>query len=191
MIRINLLPIRQIKQRIKLRNEIFALIGIIFLACGAVAVVAHLQVTKIKALNVRVSQLQQEKQKFQKVIAKINKIKREQKILETKLQVIEELKVNSQMTVRVLDEIAKLTPSNRMWLKSLSLTPNGMQVAAIAMDNETIAQYMNKVDSSAFFSNPELGSSSMTKVANQKFKSFSLTIAINQPEPVAPPTQQK
>ncbi len=178
MIRINLLPVRQIKKRIKLQNEVLALVGFFILILAAMGVVGNSQAKKIEGLKGSISQLENEKNRYKKTIKQIEAIKKEQKILETKMQVIRDLEVYSQLPVRLLDEIANLTPGNRVWINSLSLSANKIRLVAVAMDNATIAQYMKKLSSSIYFSGAELQSSSMTKVANQNLKSFSLTVSV-------------
>jgi len=176
MITINLLPVRQIKQKIRARNEFFALIGGFVLLLLIIFLVGYNQSTQISRLQAKKNVLQAEKTKFDVVIAKIKKLKREQDIIKHKLETIEKLKVNSQLSVRVLAEIAHLTSSNRMWLKSLKMDGNFINLTGIALDNATIAQYMEKIKASPFFGVAELRSSSMTKIANQKLKAFTLSL---------------
>nr|MBF0220826.1 PilN domain-containing protein [Desulfobulbaceae bacterium] len=181
MIRINLLPIRQIKQRIQTKNEVLAFACLLCIFLIALGLVGYSQTRKIEGLKKTQAQLIQEKKKYESVIARIEKIKREKALLETKLEVIKNLKADSQLPVRVLDEIAKITPSSRMWLKSMSLTQGGVSLTGIALDNATIAQYMDSLSSAPYFSGTELKNSSLTVVAGQKLKSFALTMAVKKP----------
>ena len=182
MIRINLLPIKQIKQRIKTRNELLGFIGLFLLVLAAVGFVGFTMVKKIEGLNAEVATLQAEKRKYDSVIRRIKKIQKEQKLLETKMQVIENLKGNSQLPVRVMDEVANITHSDRMWLQSFSFSGGKITLSGVAMDNATIAQYMKRVDNSEFFTNADLKNTSMTTVASQKLKAFSLSAEVKQPD---------
>lgn len=183
MIRINLLPVRQIKQRIRTKNEVLAFASLFCLLLAALALVNYIQNNTIASLKQTQAQLRQEKAKYQNVLKQIEELKRKQTLLATKLKVIKDLKANSQLPVRVLDEIARRTPSSRMWLKSLTVTSGAVSLSGIALDNATIAQYMDTLDAGLYFSKPELKSSSMTVVANQKLKSFSLSMATEKPTP--------
>jgi len=181
MISINLLPVRQIKQRLRTRNEVFALIGGFLLLLVVIGIVGYGQVVKIDNLQNQKNHLQAEKRKYNVVLAQIRKIKKEQELLRIKLEAIEKLQENSQLPVRVLDEIAKLTPSNRMWLKSLDMAHDVISLSGIALDNATIAQYMEQIKLSPFFTEADLANSSMTKVADKKLKSFTLSVRLNHP----------
>lgn len=192
MIRINLLPVKQIKQRIRARQEIMALIVTFLVLLGVMALVGYRQTVRIADLQAETTRLTQEKQKFQTVIAEIERLKKEQAIIETKLSVIKGLKGASQLPARVLDEMANLTASDRMWLTSLDYTGPAITLAGTALDNATIAEYMEKIGKSGLFTGAELKNSSLTMVGNQKLKSFSMTIsvlaAVSPPPVAAAPT---
>jgi len=153
----------------------------------AIALIGFGQASRITELQEESNRLNQEKAKYQKIIAQIEKIKKEQQIVETKLEVIKSLKVASQLPARVLDEIATLTPADRLWVNSLDYGSDIITLAGTALDNATIAEYMDKMIHSDFFVAAELKNSSLTKVANQKLKSFSLTINAVAPTRPAPP----
>ena len=87
MIRINLLPVKQIKQRVQTRNEVLAFICMFVALLIIVGFVGYGQASKIKKLEIKTAELEQEKKKYESVIRRIKKIKKEQALLETKLQV--------------------------------------------------------------------------------------------------------
>ena len=176
MIRINLLPVRQIKQRIRARQELMALAGAFLLLVAVIAGVGYSQAHRITDLQAETTRLTEEKSKYQAVIAQIEKLKRDQEVIETKLAVIKGLKSASQLPARVLDEIANLTPPDRIWLTSYDYTDTMLTLAGTALDNATIAEYMDRIGKSDFFTGAELKNSSLVLVGNQKLKSFSLTV---------------
>jgi type IV pilus assembly protein PilN len=65
-----------------------------------------------------------------------------------------------------------------MWLSSLQQSSGLLQLQGTALDNETIAQYMQQLEASEYFEKTELTSSSQTDIAKQKLKSFSLTSTV-------------
>ena len=182
MIRINLLPIRQIKQRIQTKNEVIAFACLLCMLFVILGIVGFTQASKIEDLKKTKVKLETEKKKYESILKHIEKIKQEQALLETKLDVIKSLKANSQLPVRILDEIANSTPANRMWLNNLSYTNGAVSLTGIALDNATIAQYMDRLTTTPYFSGTELKNSSLTVVAEQKLKSFSLTLSIKAPK---------
>ncbi|MDH5298664.1 MAG: PilN domain-containing protein, partial [Desulfobulbaceae bacterium] len=87
------------------------------------------------------------------------------------------------------DVIADLTPTDRMWLKSLQQSPDKLAIDGMALDNATIAQYMKDLAESPFFAAANLGSTQLTQIGGKKLKSFTLTLTIQNPEPVEPEEQ--
>ena len=178
MIHINLLPVRQIKKKIKARNTIFGL-GVILLAVlvllGAVALVIGFKVNDLKA---SIAALNKEKAKYQTTINQIEQLKKDQALLETKLNTISQLKKGSQLAVRVMDELATLTPSNRLWLNSMSFNGSRLRISGIALDNATIADFMETLVTSPYFQTAELSGTSNTGYQGRQLKSFSLTIDV-------------
>ncbi len=182
MVRINLLPVRQIKRRQQAVNELLifclALVGLLVVG----SMVAGITIHKKKTLQNDIAALQVEKNSYNKELKEIEELKRKKKSLDAKTDTIEKLKKGSQVGVRILDEVALRTPSSRMWLKSLKQSGNGLQLAGVALDNATIAQYMYSLAGSKVFSSADLGNSSQTEVAGQKLKSFSLNVSVQKAE---------
>ncbi len=182
MIRINLLPIRQLKKKQQLRNEVAVFVSSLIALCLIIGLVALNTMHSVSLLQERNTVLAKKKASYQPILNEIEKLKKDKAIQETKLEVIKQLKAGSQKPVRVLNEIARLTPSNRLWLTSMKQTASKIKLSAIALDNATIAQYMEKIASSGYFSNAELSRSSQVKIAGASLKKFSLTISVTTPQ---------
>lgn len=181
MIRINLLPIRQMKKRHRLKTELLGFSSVFVLVLLVLAVGWFALTGKIGSLQDELVTLEQKKQSYQPILKQIDTLKKEKQMVEQKLDSIKKLQAGAQVTVRVLDEVASRTPTSRMWLSSLQQSSGRMQLQGIALDNETIAQYMQQLEASEYFEKTELTSSAQTDVAKQKLKSFSLTINVITP----------
>jgi len=129
--------------------------------------------------------LNKKKESFQLIIKEIEQLKKDKATLDNKLEAIKQLKRGSQLPIRVLDALATLTPSERLWLISLQQSPDQLQISGVALDNATIAQYMNQLITSPYFAAANLGSTKLTEIAGQKLKSFTLTITIRNETPAA------
>lgn len=178
MIRINLLPIRQIKKREKARQEvlIFAIsLVVIFIGMGVDWLFLS---QKVEALQAAIQQIETEKKQLQAVVDQIKKLQQQKEGLEKKLATIASLKAKSKIPVRVLDELANILPVNRLWLKSLTQSGAGLQLSGVALDNATIAEYMRNFGKSPYFAEPQLTKSALEVIAGQNLKSFSLTVGI-------------
>jgi type IV pilus assembly protein PilN len=181
MIRINLLPIRQLKKRARLKTELLGFSAVFALVLLILAVGWFALAGKIAGLREELVALDKKKQSYQPIIKQIDTLKKEKQLVEQKLDSIKKLQAGAQVTVRVLDEVASRTPTNRMWLNSLQQSSGRLQLQGIALDNETIAQYMQQLEASEYFEKTELTSSAQTDVAKQKLKSFSLIINVVAP----------
>jgi len=182
MIQINLLPIRQIKKRQQVYQQVILLLVsllVIFTLMGMTTVVLSGKATGLKT---DISELNKKKASFQKIINEINKLKKDKLALENKLEAIKRLKKGAQQPVRILDALANLTPGDRLWIKSLKQSPGQLNLDGIALDNATIAQFMNKITESPHFSAAKLGSTRLTQIGGRKLKSFTLTVAITAKE---------
>ena len=175
MIQINLLPVREIKQRNKLKKQIFvascALLGFLAVLGG----VAFYQFDKVATLDQTQKKLQQDKQQYIKILNDIKKLEEDKKVLETRIGVIKQLKASSSITVHILDEVANLTPASRMWLTGLSQTGETLKLSGMALDNQTVAKYMDDLDSSKYIQNVTLASSSMKQFAERNLKLFAIS----------------
>jgi len=186
MIRINLLPVRQIKKSQKLFRQALAFVASLLLLFAGMGLTAISQANHAERLKNEISSLNKKKASYQAIEIKIKKLKADRAALEQKLTAIKQLKKGAQQPVRILDAIATLTPADRLWLKSMQQSPDKLQLSGVALDNATIAQYMQNLVASPFFSSATLGGASLIQIGGRKLKSFTLTLAIQAPEPVAP-----
>jgi len=178
MICINLLPVRQIKKRIKARNQVFGMGITLVCVLVVLGIVALVLGFKIGGLQASIAKLNKEKAKYQTTINQIEKLKKDQQLLETKLNTISKLKKGSQLADRVMDELAKLVPAKRLWLTRMSFNGGVLKVAGTALDNATIADFMKTILTSPFFTNAELSGTTNQSLGGRQFKSFSLTIMV-------------
>ncbi|MEN8140049.1 MAG: PilN domain-containing protein [Thermodesulfobacteriota bacterium] len=182
MILINLLPVRQLKKRAQTRNEVimFAMALAVILAIVGTGVV-FVNVS-IKQQRDVVAQLEAKKKSYNKTLAEIKQIEAKKKQLFAKIEAIKKLKRESQMSVHVIDEIARATPPNSIWLDNLKLSASSLSLKGIALDNTVVADYMNRLESSPYVTGkPRLGSATRKDVAGQNLKAFDLVMGLAPP----------
>lgn len=182
MIYINLLPIEDIRKRARAYRQllVFAL-GFLCLLLVLGGVGAY-QATTAAQLNADLSRLQNEKQKYNNILNQIRKFEQDKALTEKKIAVIKELKKSSALTVHILDEVARLTPTKRLWLKSLSQSGNSLQLTGMALDNRTIAEYMEALKTSPYINEVSLENSILAKYAGRDLKSFAISCLISVPD---------
>ncbi len=186
MIRINLLPVREIKRRVRARQQItfFALSLIALLVFLGLA--GFLQASKANRLQQELTKIKQEKQRYTKILKEIKQLEEDKNLLEKQIDIIHKLKSESSLTVHILDEVANRTPTKRMWLTSLSQKGNTLNLEGMALDNQTIAGYMESLKQSPYIKTVNLASSSLKKYAGKDLKKFSLSCNIGVPEKKKP-----
>lgn len=181
MLKINLLPIRQLKKRAKAKKQLFSMLFLFLLILALLAAVGFLQAKNIKVLGESVASLTKEKDTYSPILKKIANLKKARLELERKTGVINKLKADSSLTVRVIDEVANRVDRNRVWLNALSQQGSTLRLTGIALDNQTVAQFMDKLKASLFVRSVTLTSSSLKKVSGRDLKAFSLSCNVAQP----------
>lgn len=192
MLKINLLPIRQLQKQAGARKELLSFVACFLSILLILGAISMMQANKASAIQSEITRLNQEKQTYDKILAEIKKLEADKKELENKISIIKQLKKDSSLTVHVLDEVARKLDSTRIWLTALDQQGGSLSLKGIALDNKTIAEFMNALDASDFISDINLSDSSLTKVAGQDLKAFSLQCAVGTPpEKTEQTTQQK
>ena len=175
MIHINLLPVREILRRKKIKVEFFSFFSGIGALVLILALIEIFQVSSISGLKEEESKINTEKQQYTAILNEIKKIEEEKKVLLTRIDVINQLKQSSSLTVHVLDEIANFTPIGRIWLKNLSQAESQLSIGGMALDDQTIAKYLDDLESSKYIQNVRLVSSAMEMYADRSLKAFSIS----------------
>jgi type IV pilus assembly protein PilN len=181
MLRINLLPVRQLKKRAKAKNQLLGILTGLLCLLALCFLVGFLQAKKIAAINTNIAELTSERDSFAPVLAKIEQHKKTKLELERKSAVIDKLKTDSSLTVRVLDEVASKVDNDRMWLDSLNQQGNSLQLTGVSLDNESVAQFMDNLKLSPFVREVELTDSSQKILSGRDLKSFSLSCSVAPP----------
>ena len=112
----------------------------------------------------------------------IEKLKSDKEELERKISIINKLKEESSLTVHILDEVANVVDNGRMWLTSFTQQSNSLSLTGIALDNQTVAQFMDMLKKSRFVESVNLSNSSLKKISDRNLKEFALTCVISQPK---------
>jgi type IV pilus assembly protein PilN len=182
MLRINLLPVKKIKQRAEARRQL-KFFGISFAALLAVLVFVILYLTgQVNGLNAEIATLDQKKTKLAEISKQIEELKKNKEMIEKQTELVKQLKKNSALTAHVLNEVANLTPNERMWLTALDQSGSTMKLTGTALDNQTVAEYLKKLEDSQYISSVSLTSSSLAKYAGRNLKNFVLSCTVAMPD---------
>jgi len=181
MLQINFLPIRQLKKREKAKDQLIVFFFVFVLIVALCFLAWWIQSNSISSARNTNAQLTKEKQALQPKLTLIDKLNKDKGELERKTKVIEQLKKESSLAVRVMDEVASRVDSNRLWLISMAQTGSNVDLKGIALDNESIAQFMDNMKSSPFVQDVSLAESSQKTLAGRDLKSFTISCRVAPP----------
>ncbi|MBC8209085.1 MAG: PilN domain-containing protein [Desulfobulbaceae bacterium] len=181
MLRINLLPIEQLKEQANARNQLQIFFSALIVLLLTLLAIGLFQANKAKGLEQDIVAIKKELEHYKPILKQIKDIEKAKKELERKIQVIKTLDKESSLTVEVLDQVAQLVDSSRLWLTSLKQQGSSLALTGVALDNQTIAHFMNKLEASPHVGTVNLSNASLTRVAGRSLKSFSLQCSVALP----------
>jgi type IV pilus assembly protein PilN len=177
MIKINLLLARKEKKKIGLKKEYIVLIlSVVLLLIVLVLVQWRLDKEKEDTLT-QISNTKNEIARYKSLTTEVNKAKEAQKTLQDKLNIINSLRKEKASAAKVLDELSIDKPE-KMHLESLRKDGSKLGIEGIALDDETIANFMTNLRKSNLFKNVDLIVSEQVEQSKIKLKKFILSCDI-------------
>lgn len=184
MLRINLLPIRQLKKRAKARNQLLVFFLIFFVVLALLGGTGVLLASKITELNKDIASKTEEKKSFDEVVKQIADLEKRRLDLNKKIRIINQLKTDSSLTVHTLDELAKIIDNKRMWITSFKQNRGSLALSGYALDNKTIAEFMDNLkNDSEYVNSVSLKNTALKNISGNSLKSFSISASVASPKP--------
>ncbi len=156
MIRINLLPYRARQKQENIRFQVNVFFGSIFLVCLALFWYNSMLSGTIKDLNNKIKSTKEQVAKYDKINKEIDEIKSNLAVLEKKIQVIQSLERDRRAPVENLDSLYQLLVEKRMWYTQIVEKGTSFTLDGVAIDNQTVADYMTRLEKSERFSDVKL-----------------------------------
>ncbi|MCJ8502077.1 PilN domain-containing protein [Desulfatitalea alkaliphila] len=156
MIRINLLPYRAARKKENVRFQLNIFIGSVVLLLLLIYLYNNHLNGRIQNLNADISSTRAQVAKYQEINKEIAEIKRNLEVLDKKIKVIESLERDRRAPVHNMDSLYQLLVEKRMWYTQIEERGETMRVSGIAMDNQTVADYMTRLERSDRFQNIQL-----------------------------------
>lgn len=181
MIRVNLLPHRQIRREARQRE-----FGLMAGATGiAAAVIVFMGLTyidsQVSAQNERNTRLDTAIAQLDKEIADIKDLKDQISIMLDRKQVVENLQTNRSQAVIVLDELSRLLPEG-MYFKSIRQTGNVITLEGVADTNARVATLVRNLNSSKWLGSPNLVEIKAETINGLKQNAFMMNATIKPPK---------
>lgn len=184
MIKINLLSDREAIRKETTRQQVSIFILSICLVVVILGGIQFYQYRQKRDLEQRIRYVNQELLELKKKVGEVEKYKEAKAELETKLGIIERLEKGKMQVVKLLDGIAETIPE-KMWLDDLGFKGGNLSLEGFAVDNETIAAFMKKLESTHSFRSVELVQTEQKEVEGVGLKRFSLVAALAPEKPEA------
>jgi len=177
MIKINLLPGKKEKKKIGVRKEIIILILSVAVLILILSLVQWQRMKEKGDLLAQISNTKKEITYYKSLTAEVDKAKESQKILKNKLDIIDALKREKASPAKVLDELSIDKPE-KIHLESLQKKGSKLGIEGIALDDETVANFMTNLRQSKMFKNVDLIVSEQIELSKVKLKKFVLSCEI-------------
>jgi type IV pilus assembly protein PilN len=170
MIRINLLPVKELKAEVSRRREMILgglCLGVTLTAILGLYVVQYSRINslqnEIADLNAELASLNVKAKGVADLEAKIKEVK-------GKHRVIEEINRKKSGPARVMQSLSTATP-RALWLTQFKEIGGNVTITGVATDNQTIAEFLKALDSHSYFRNTELVETTQTdqRVAPKRF----------------------
>jgi len=178
MIRINLLPYREMRRKAVIRRQIIGVVSsalIFFFIIGSLQLYMSLSIRNLEK-EVKVAE-----EKLKTLVAltgDIDKFRKDKELMEKKIAIIENLEKNRKDPIRILDELAQGLPAGQIWLVRLEKNGNTLKLEGVAISNPAIALFMKTLEESPAIESVDLVSSRQTSIADSKLMSFVLSCTL-------------
>jgi type IV pilus assembly protein PilN len=181
MIRINLLPHREIKRKER-RQQFYVLSGLMIVLGLAIAFVVHTVIAGYIERQERKNQIfKTEIAKLDKEIAEIKRLREQIDALLARKQVIESLQSDRSQTVHLLNEMVKQMPEG-IYLKSVKQAAKRVTLVGYAQSNARVSHLMRALEDSPYLARPQLVEIKAATVDGRRVGEFTLNVTIEQPK---------
>jgi type IV pilus assembly protein PilN len=168
MIRINLLPYRAARKKENIRFQVNVFLGSVVFVGLLIFWFNSMLNSHIQELNTEIRSTRDQVAKYQQINKEIADIKKNLALLEKKIEVIDSLESDRRAPVENMDSLYKLLVEKRMWYTQIEEKSNNIKVSGIALDNQTVADYMTRIEKSDRFGNVRLATVKQYKMQGKE-----------------------
>lgn len=193
MIRINLIPFREIEKKENIRRQVtIAVLSVILVMLGMAYYYIRLNNT-VTDLTANIENTKTELAAKEMEAKKVDQITKELKKLNAKIQVIKTIEANRKASIKLLDHMTKMVneqasvvesgappeetgkPVKRLWFTSFRANGPNININGVALDNKTVADFMTRLEDSEIYTNVNLNTLKKENINNLNLKSFVIT----------------
>ncbi|MDP2643633.1 MAG: PilN domain-containing protein [Desulfobacterales bacterium] len=156
MIRINLLPYRAARKKENVRRQTSVFFLSTILVVLGIFLYNNILNRKMERLETSVASLRNEVVKYRKINLEIAEIKKKLAVLDKKLVVIKQLDSDRKAPIALLEMMTEVIVEKKMWFTSLNARENEVKIKGVALDNQIVADFMTRLESTKLFSSVNL-----------------------------------
>ncbi|MGB9004867.1 MAG: PilN domain-containing protein [Candidatus Aminicenantales bacterium] len=129
---------------------------------------------------------EEDKRRLTNVLTKLEQLELQKSIVEKKISLINLLKSQREIAVRIMDELSKNLP-DWVWLNEVSYENQLLRIKGRAMSNTQIAEYISKLENTEALSQVNVIEITQRTQRNEQFLEFILSAAYGSGPPPPPP----
>jgi type IV pilus assembly protein PilN len=178
MIRINLLPVKELKAEVSRRRELTiggTALGVTLIVFGGLYVQQSYRISK---LGSEIAGLQSELQTLNVKVKQVGDLQEKVKQLKSKNKIIEDLNKKKVGPARVMESLSVATPTS-LWLTEFKETGGKLVINGLAVDNQTVADFLRTLATFSYFSDVELVETTQETQGTGPFKKFSVKALVS------------
>lgn len=173
MIRINLLPHREEKRKLR-RQQFYGLLGMVSVLAGLIVFLVYTVIAGyISAQEARNDFLKKEIAVLDKQIDEIKRLKEQTQALLARKQIIEALQVDRAEAVRQLSELVKQMPEG-VYLRSIKQDGVRISLSGYAQSSARVSTLMRNIEASPWLEKPQLIEIKAVMVDKRRLNEFNL-----------------
>jgi len=181
VIRVNLLPHREIRRR-RQQRQYFIMLGVVAALGVAISMLVHVSLTStFEDQQKRNAYLQAEIVKLDKEIEDIKKLKEMTAALLARKRVVETLQSNRSDVVHLLDELARELPDG-VYLKAIRQQDTRVTITGFTQSQARVSTLMRSLEASPHLENASLVEIKAIAQTGARINEFTLNVNIERPK---------
>ncbi len=177
MMRINLLPHRELKRKQRQKEFFIMLASVAGLGVAIWFAVHTLLSSEFENQQARNAYLESEIAILDKQIEEIKKLKEQTAALLQRKKVVESLQANRAETVYLLDQLVREIPDG-VYLKSIAQKGTRITITGYAQSNARVSTFMRNLEASPHLEGPRLVEIKAITDRNQRLSEFNLVVSL-------------
>jgi type IV pilus assembly protein PilN len=191
MIRVNLLPHREMKRAAQQRSFVIAAAVMVMIGVGVIVAFHGVLAARIDEQRARNKFLDEQVAAVDKQIVDIQRLRDQTQQLLARKRVVETLQLNRSDAVQIFDQLSRQLPDG-VYLRTIKQTGTRVSIVGYAQSNSRVSTLIDNLRESSLFGKATLIEIKAAMVAGQRLNEFSLNVDITRQSAApadAPPTR--